>query len=156
MTSSALGDTFGRRLRRWLDRFNFIDDPFALQEADQEREFLPHFFVDRPYLHDVLGNPARPQATFLMAGRGAGKSATREMVFYECNHASLRRKALAVRYDDYMPLLEQVGGDLAALSARHHVQQILRAATRTLAQDVPALYFELLTGESRQLPDELC
>lgn len=151
MTSPALGDTFGRRLRRWLDRFNLIDDPFALQEADQEREYLPHFFVDRPYLHEVLGNPARPQATFLMAARGAGKSATREMVFYECSHASLRRKALAVRYDDFMPLLEQVNGNPAALSARHHIQQILRAATRVLAQDVPALYFELLTRENRQL-----
>jgi DNA-binding response OmpR family regulator len=151
MTSYELGDSFGRRFWRWLDRFGFVDDPFALQEADKEREFLPHFFVDRPYLHDVLGNPTRPQATVLMAGRGAGKTATREMVVYECSHANPRRRALAVRYDDFSSLLAQVNGRVPSITAGHHVQQILRAATRSLAQDVPALHFESLDGESRQL-----
>jgi DNA-binding winged helix-turn-helix (wHTH) protein len=151
MTSYELGDSFGRRFWRWLDRFGFVDDPFALQEADKEREFLPHFFVDRPYLHDVLGNPARPQATVLMAGRGAGKTATREMVVYECSHANPRRRALAVRYDDFSSLLAQVDGRVASITAGHHVQQILRAAAKALAYDVPALHFESLDGDSRQL-----
>lgn len=151
MTSYELGDSFGRRYWRWLDRFGFVDDPFALQEADKEREFLPHFFVDRPYLHDVLGNPAWPQATVLMAGRGAGKTATREMVVYECSHANPRRRALAVRYDDFSSLLAQVNGRASSITAGHHVQQILRAAIRSMALDVPALHYESLDSESRQL-----
>ena len=65
-------DSFSHRLWRWLEGFGFTDDPFALYEADQERSYLPYFFVDRAYLHGVLGNPARPQTAFLMAGRGGG------------------------------------------------------------------------------------
>ena len=142
---------FSRRLWRWLERFGFTDDPFALYEADQERPYLPYFFVDRPYLHDVLGDPARPQAAFLMAGRGAGKTATREMVAYECAHARLRRRALAVRYYDFSPLLEQVQGDLALLNARHHIRTIVRYTLKTLAEDVPPTYFDLLEEMDRAL-----
>jgi len=142
---------FSRRLWRWLERFGFTDDPFALYEADQERSYLPYFFVDRPYLHDVLGNPSRPQAAFLMAGRGAGKTATREMVAYECMHAQLRRRALAVRYYDFGPLLQQVGNDLTQIDARHHVRIIVRYTLKSLAKDVPPTYFDLLVEMDRSL-----
>jgi DNA-binding winged helix-turn-helix (wHTH) protein len=144
-------DSYSRRLWRWLDRFGFMDDPFALYEADQEGSYLPYFFVDRPYLHDVLGDPARPQAAFLMAGRGAGKTATREMVAYECAHAQLRRRALAVRYYDFNPLLRQVQGDLTKLSIRHHIRTIVRHTLKALADDVPPTYFDLLEGMDRAL-----
>ncbi len=142
---------FSHRLWRWLERFGFTDDPFALYEADQERSYLPYFFVDRPYLHDVLGDPSRPQAAFLMAGRGAGKTATREMVAYECVHAQLRRRALAVRYYDFAPLLQQVRNDLDQIDARHHVRIITRYTLKSLAQDVPATYFDLLEEMDRSL-----
>ena len=142
---------YSRRLWRWLDRFGFVDDPFALYEADHERSCLPFFFVDRPYVHDVLGDPARPQAAFLMASRGGGKTATREMVAYECAHAQLRRRALAVRYLDFSPLLEQVGGDLSQLGVDHHVRTILRYTLKALAEDVPPTYFDLLEGFDRAL-----
>lgn len=142
---------FSRHLWRWLERFGFTDDPFALYEADQERSYLPYFFVDRPYLHDVLGNPSRPQAAFLMAGRGEGKTATREMVAYECAHARLRRRALAVRYYDFSPLLQQVKGDLTQLNARHHIRTIARYTLKSLAEDVPPTYFDLLEGMDRAL-----
>lgn len=42
------GDTFGRRLWRWLERFGFSDNPFALYEADQERSVLLPYFFDVP------------------------------------------------------------------------------------------------------------
>ena len=142
---------YGRRLWRWLERSGFTDDPFALYEADQERPDLPFFFVDRPYLHDILGDPAHPQAALLMAGRGGGKTATREMVAYECTHARLRRRALPVRYYDFSPLLEQVHGDLTQLSARHHIRAIARATLKALAGDVPPTYFDLLGDRERAL-----
>jgi len=143
--------SYGRRLWRWLERFGFTDDPFALYEADQERSYLHYFFVDRPYLHDVLGDPAHPQATILMAGRGDGKTATREMVAYECAHGRLRRRALAVRYYDFGPLLEQVHGDLTQLSARRHICAIVRSTLKALAEDVPPTYFDLLGEIERAL-----
>jgi DNA-binding response OmpR family regulator len=144
-------DSFSHRLGRWLDRFGFTDDPFALYEADRERPYLPYFFVDRPYLYEVLGNPARPQVAFLMAGRGEGKTATREMVAYECKYARLRRRALAVDYYDFSPLLEQVGGDLSQVSARHHVRIIVRHTLKALTEDVPATYFDALEEMDRAL-----
>ena len=144
-------NSFRNRLGRWLEGFGFIDDPFALYEADQERSYLPFFFVDRPYLHTVLGNPAHPQTAILMAGRGDGKTATREMVAYECSHAQLRRRALAVRYYDFSLLLEQVDGDVTRISARHHVRAIARFTLKTIVEDVPATYFDLLEEMERAL-----
>ena len=74
---------FSQRLWRWLERLGFEDEPFALYEADKEREFLNDFFVDRPYLHDIIGNPAHPQIAFLMAGRGRSFS-VKATFFQEC------------------------------------------------------------------------
>jgi len=138
-----------RRRQRWLDRVGFTSDPFELYEAEQEGACLPFFFVDRPYLQAVLGDPAHPQAAFLIAGRGAGKTATREMVAYECEKGQLRRRALAVRYHDFSPLLDQAHGDLAQLNVRHHVSAIVRSTLAALAEDVPPTYFDLL-GETER------
>jgi DNA-binding winged helix-turn-helix (wHTH) protein len=143
--------SYSRRLWRWLERFGFTDDPFAVYEADQERPYLHEFFVDRPYLHHILGDPTRPQAAFLMAGRGHGKTATREMVAYECKHAQLRRRALAVRYYDFGPLLEQIAGDLKQLSTRHYVRTIVRFVLKALADEVPPTYFDLLDEMERAM-----
>ena len=143
--------SFTYRLQRWLERWRFMDDPFALYEADRERQYLPYFFVDRPYLHDILGNPARPQAAFLLAGRGAGKTATREMVAYECAHAQLRRRALAVRYYDFSPLLEQVEGAADRVTAVDHVHTIIRYTLKALAKEVPPTYFDLLKEMEQSL-----
>jgi hypothetical protein len=136
------------RLSRWLDTFGFKSQPFALHEADQERDFLPKCFVDRPYLHNILGDPAHPQTAVLTAGSGEGKSATREMVVYECLYGALRGRALPVRYDRFEYLLGLVGGDPRQITLQHHVKAILRLLFQTLRESVPATYFEAL-GNSR-------
>ncbi len=69
---------YSRRLWKWLEKFKFTEDPFAVWEADRERSVLPSLFVDRPYAAQLVGDPARPQSGFLLAGRGAGKTATRD------------------------------------------------------------------------------
>lgn len=140
-----------RRLSRWLNRLGFSDDPFALYEADQERAYLPYLFVDRPYVHEILGNPAHPQVAFLFAGRGGGKTATREMVAYQCRFAELRRQALAVRYYDFSLLAEQVNGDLSRLTLRHHARAIVRATLQAIVEEVPATFFEFLEPFDRTL-----
>ncbi len=143
---------FSQRYWRWLQQLGFKDDPFALYEADHERDYIPYFFVDRPYLHDILGDPAHPQSAFLFAHRGEGKSATREMVAYECRHGSLRRRALAVRHYDFRPLLENVDEDITQITIRHHVAALLRSVFKTLSDgDVPPLYFEQLDSTERAL-----
>lgn len=148
----SLEHGFSHRFRRWLERHGLAEgDPFAIYEADQEQPHLHEFFVDRPYLHDVFGDPARPQAAFLMAGRGEGKTATREMVAYECAHGRLERRALAVNHNDFSSLLEQVHGELSRITAHLHVHAIARSTLRVLADEVPPLYFDHLDENGRAL-----
>ena len=132
------------RLSRWLETFGFKSQPFALHEADLEREFLPMCFVDRPYLDNILGDPASPQTAVLTASSGEGKSATREMIVYECLYGELRGRVLPVRYDSFDYLLSQAGGDLAQVTLDHHVKAILRLLFQTLREEVPATYFEAM------------
>ncbi len=146
---SSYGHSFSRRLNRWLEKFGLIADPFAFYEADRERSDLPYFFVDRPYLHDMIGVPDHPQSAFLLAGRGEGKTATREMVAYECSYASLRRRALPVRYYDFTSLLEQTGGDLSQVTIGHHVRLLARQILKAMIAEIPATYFDLLDDLER-------
>ena len=140
--------SFYRRYWRWLELSGFRDDPFGVYEADQEDQDLPNFFIDRSYLFDVIGNPARPQTTFLLAGRGDGKTATRKMVAYECTHAEFRRKTLAVHYLDFAPLIEKSQkDDLSDINIRDHLELILRCILKAIAEEIPATYFDLLPEE---------
>ncbi|NLF13145.1 MAG: helix-turn-helix domain-containing protein [Anaerolineaceae bacterium] len=142
---------YSAHLKRWLAYAKLTGDPFALYEADQERPYLHNFFIDRPYVHTVLGDPAHPQAAFLLAARGHGKTATREMVAYECQYGRLRRRALAARHYDFGYLLGQVGGDPHKLEARHHVNAILRSAFKALVEDVPPTFFDILEEQDRRM-----
>jgi DNA-binding winged helix-turn-helix (wHTH) protein len=135
---------FSRLMNRWLKTFDLIAEPFELYEADREHDLLPQIFVDRPYLHAVLGNPSAPQPAFLLAKRGEGKSATREMLIYQYKIQPLRGEALPVKYTDFAPLIEQAGGDPQNIQARHHVYQIVRQIAQALVNDVPLTYFEQL------------
>lgn len=142
---------FRSRLVRWLERWGFYIDPFALYEAERERQVLPKYFVDRPYLTDVIGEADHPQTAFLMAGRGDGKTATREMVAEACKSGHLRWKVLPVPYYDFDLLLERVQGDVAQLTVRHHLQGIIRAIIKVLVDEVPAVYFDRLDELNRAL-----
>ena len=140
---------FSHRLWRWLERLGLEDDPFALYEAEREHNYISYFFVDRPYLYDVMGTPAYPQTAFLMAGRGDGKTATRQMVAYECTHGTFRWQVLPVHYYDFGLLLETAQGDVSKLTVRHHLRGIMRAIIKTLANEVPAIYFDYLDETER-------
>lgn len=149
VTSKTYG--FSHRLWRWLERLGFEDDPFALYEAEREHKYLPFFFVDRPYLYDVLGSSTHPQTAFLMAGRGDGKTATRQMVAYECTHGKFRWQVLPVHYYDFGLLLEAVQGDVTKVTVRHHLRGIMRAIIKAVAHEVPAIYFDHLGEMERAL-----
>ncbi len=135
---------YSRRLWKWLEKFQFTEHPFAVWEADRERSVLPSLFVDRPYAARLVGDPARPQSGFLLAGRGAGKSATREMVAYECVAGRIRRRALPICYTDFTAVLDAAGGDPARVKLRDHAVAVVRAGLRVLADEVPPAFFALL------------
>ncbi len=142
---------FSQRVWRWLQNLGFEDDPFGVCEAEREDEVLPYLFIDRPYLYDILGNPEYPRTTILLANRGMGKTATCEMIAHQCEHGMLRRRALPVRYYDFNWTLEQVQGDVSKVTARHHIQGIVRATLRVLADYTPPAYFDQLQGLDRAL-----
>ncbi len=142
---------YSRRLWRWLEKFQFTEHPFAVWEADRERSALPSLFVDRPYAVRLVGDPARPQSGFLLAGRGAGKTATREMVAHECVAGRIRRRALPIRYTDFTAVLDAAGGDPARVHLRDHAVAIVRAGLRVLADEVPPAFFALLDEDQRGL-----
>ena len=140
-----------RRLRHWLEQMGFREEPFALYEADREQSFLPYFFVDRPYVAEIIGDPSKPRTTFLFAKRGAGKTATREIVAYECQHARLRYKALPVQLTDFSSLISSAHGDIHQITARHFVSSILRAAVKSLVDNIPPLHFDQLDKFQREV-----
>jgi DNA-binding winged helix-turn-helix (wHTH) protein len=144
-------DTFANRLRYWLQRTDFFMDPFALSEADQERKYLPGLFVDKQYLYDILGDVNRLKPSILFAQRGEGKTATREMVAYECEKLNLKDKALAIRYFDFSYLLDIAEHDAGKITTKHHAQAIVRACLNVLVENVPAPYFEQIKDEDRKL-----
>jgi DNA-binding winged helix-turn-helix (wHTH) protein len=144
-------DGYGRRLKHWLDAVGLTEDPFALYEAEREGARLTSFFVDRPYLYDVLGDSAIPQASFLMAGQGCGKTATRAMVAYECQYGKLKGRVLSVDYTDFGPLLSQVDHDLSRLHSRHHVRAVVRFALKAIAENIPPDNLEAISGVGRKL-----
>ncbi len=142
---------FSQRLLRWLERMGFEEDPFALHQAEKEGDNLLSFYVDRPYLYDILGNPNHPQTAFLMAKRGQGKTASKEIIAYQCMYGRLRKRALAIHYADFSYLLKQVQNDVHKITARHHVENIVRYVLKTLVKDIPATYFDLLEEVERAL-----
>ena len=146
-----LENDYSRRVQRWLERFGFTADPFATCEADQERDAIPFLFVDRPYVHHMVGDPSRPQPAFLLARRGEGKTATREIVVYECLQGRLRNRVLPVRYSNFDYLLGQVDGVIEDTTIRHHVDAIIRVTLEVLADEMPSSYFNYLELPDRHL-----
>ncbi len=142
---------YGQRLKRWLDRFGFLADPFAVWEADQERSAIPYIFIDRPHVHYLVGDPQQPQSAFLLARRGEGKTATREIVRYECTEGRLRSRALPVRYSDFTFLLNLAANEPSKLTLHHHAAAIARATLQALADDVPPKHLTQLEPPERSL-----
>ena len=133
----------GHALTKWLDHWGFAQDPFFSWDADQEREILPELLIDRPYVNRMLG----PNADFLLAAHGAGKSAARELVWRECSPERLR--VLPIRYADFSELLDRADGNPARVTRRDHVEAILRAGFQTLTDSdkVKPYFFKRLSPE---------
>jgi hypothetical protein len=133
-------------LYRWLEDWRFTDNPFAHSEAGREGlGLLAHLFVDRPYFKAVAGNPSVPETTFVLGGPGEGKTATLEYLVMLCAPGGeFYGQTLAVRLDDFAPLLERVDLDPARLTARDYAFGVARAIVKALAEDVPATYFDVL------------
>lgn len=120
--------------------------PFIKTNADEE-PFLENYFVPPPFFPSVLGDPAHPAATVVLAPRGAGKSAQRRLLELWCE----QNKVLAVTYDRF----EFSGGQkIQDVTLAYHLRNII---TRFLLvylsylQDQPKLIDSLEKRERRDL-----
>ena len=146
MGSVVFGDfPHQQRLKRWLERWRFITDPFIGSQADQEGEVLPLFFVDRPYVREILGDPSFPQTAFLLAGQRPGQNRHREMVAYFAARREAQHLALPINYLDFGPVLEAAGGDPRRVTMRDHSAVILRLWLAALVRHVPGIYYDKLS-----------
>jgi hypothetical protein len=151
-------DVYSSRFQGWLKNNQLNADPFSLYEAERElgitaegAPILSELFVTRPYLYHVLGNPSELKSVFLLARRGCGKTATREMIAYEGLHGRLRRQVLVIRYVEFQPLLDPVQRDLVRLTVRDHVRAILRAGLEAIADQLLSHAIVRLSEAERQL-----
>lgn len=102
-------------------------NPFATVEADQEREFLPDFFVDVEGYELIKGN----QTVIVFAPRGAGKSALRVELASEAAPILRTSSTLVVEYTDFDELIAEYRPGQSPTITRH-VERLLRAGARAL------------------------
>ena len=89
-----------REIKRWLEQWGFMENPFATVDAERET-FLPNVFVDTGKLEWILGDPENSRTILFFALRGCGKTAHRRMVEeYTCPRAP-DREVLAVNYNEF-------------------------------------------------------
>ncbi|QTA83766.1 Uncharacterized protein dnl_61810 [Desulfonema limicola] len=110
---------------RWLEAYGFTGNPFASREASKENH-LNEYFVAPPYFDEVLGDASSPQTTLIFAPRGGGKTAQRAMVDYHCKPKQTHENILSITYTDFTPVVEMVKKDLLQITARNHVDEILK------------------------------
>ncbi len=121
-------------MEQWLSAYNFNSNPFTHREAGSER-LLNQYFVAPSYFDEILGATHLPQTALVFAPRGGGKTAQRVMVDYHCRErlfqgreldTKFQGQVLSVLHTDFTPVVEEAQGDLSKISARSHVNEILR------------------------------
>ena len=105
-----------------------VGNPFAVTEAEQERNTLSKFFVDVDGFDRVL----EARTTIIFAPRGCGKSALRVYVANESAPLKATASRLVVEYTHFERLFPILGQP--SLAAENHLQEILRNAVTSLLQ----------------------
>lgn len=133
MSESLVSSQQAISVERWLKRHGFFANPFADQEANREKR-LTEYFVETPYYDDVMGLPTNPRSIVVYAGRGSGKSAHRLMVAQACRPKSRSSSVLAVEYDSFGRLAEQIGAgsEIGGSLLRRHLAAIMERTVEAL------------------------
>lgn len=123
-------------LARWLEKFEFSNNPFSSQEAGSEDpKRLNEYFVTPPCFDEILGDASLPETTLIFAPRGGGKTAQRVMVDYYCRNNLTGGRILSVCYTDFSQVMshKEVHRDPYRVTAHHHAQEILKETISALA-----------------------
>jgi hypothetical protein len=98
-------------------QLGFESHPFLKTNADEE-ESLQTYFVPPPYFDAIIGDPASPNSSVVLAPRGAGKTAQRRMV----EAASKQSRYLAVTYDRFE---FSAGQKIDDISLQYHLRNLI-------------------------------
>ena len=111
------------RLSQWLETAGFKWNPFSEIDAKDEPH-LGEYFIYPVGFGEMLGR----NSAVLYAPRGGGKTANRRMVEHFCAIGEVEGRVFSVTYDDFQGVIQRTRGSLESVTARTHVEAILRNA----------------------------
>lgn len=121
------------RLEPWLAERGFWENPFGEWNAEHEQD-LPNYFVDTGGFDELL---RETKPCVILAWRGCGKTAQRQMLAAQCRPLSRDNAQLAVvyTYGGFERALRQAGNNLEQLQPAHHVHALLYLALKALKEE---------------------
>jgi len=114
-------------LSQWLETAGFKWNPFSEMDAKDEPH-LGEYFIYPVGFEEMLGK----NSAALYAPRGGGKTASRRMVEHFCAIGEVPGKIFSVTYDNFGRVVERAEKGLDSVTARMHVEAILRKAVPPL------------------------
>lgn len=121
-----------RLLSQWLEAVGFKWNPFSKIDANDE-PYLGEYFIYPSGFEEMLGK----NSAVLYAPRGGGKTASRRMVEHFCAIGEVPGKIFCVTHDNFERVVERAEQGLDSVTARMHVEAILRNA-------IPLLFYHLI------------
>ncbi len=120
-------------LDRWLKQRGLSQNPFAVWNAELDHD-LPGYFVDVGGFDDLLH---RTEPCVVLARRGCGKTAQRQMLAAQCRPSVPGSPWLAIpyTYTAFQQALALAQGDVARLKDSHYADALVRQGTLTLAEE---------------------
>ena len=128
------------------ENLGFKTHPFAKTNADEEPD-LAGYFVPPPFYDGVLGDPAVPASSVVLAPRGGGKTALRRML----EEASIEKNYLPVSYDRFE---FSAGQKVEDINLQYHLRNIicrLLVAYLSHLADDPRLLEQLPSEDKRRI-----
>lgn len=122
-------------IRAWLTSWDFLDNPFASWQAEQE-PWLERYFVRPPFYEQLLTSH---KSTLAFAPRGGGKTATRLMIQSECRPNAPSSPVFAFSFTDFSSFVEN-SAIQPHLSLNDYLPGILNAALHQLLKATSQLY----------------
>jgi DNA-binding winged helix-turn-helix (wHTH) protein len=138
-----------QKLQRYLEAKGFSANPFASNNAEQEAQYLPAFFVRVDWFEQLVGNPRHPASMIMFAPQGHGKTSHRLELARIVGEPTREYRALVVTLDDVHLLLDEpisIGAYIRLIRRKTLEQLRTRLSEGQLAQlrqQNPAAYHRL-------------
>jgi len=122
------------RLQQWLAQRGLRGNPFATWNAEREPD-LSDYFVDVGQFDELL---RATEPCVILARRGCGKTAQRQMLAAQCRPLQSDSSQLAVNYtvSGFERVLSQANEDVNQVRSIHHVSVLLSLGLTALMEEI--------------------